>query len=245
MRPSHRALVMSFALVGQLATILAGNSSAAPITGNLVATSGHAAAGVPSDGACPGGFIIQNLSGPGFFFPSLTAELSGFRRNPQRAHARARRMVCIGCEITGRTEEKYQNRFLAKARSTLARHAAKKGLKPKEFADRYGWAVPRMAHDDEHAYGNGCHYCGTKFLTMGHGLADITLDVVDPREEPYYATNTRWVCGTCNRQKSSMPPGLWSRRLKFWRDWKSNRETRSRNPWAGLPLVASLWGQTA
>lgn len=75
MRPSYRALVMSFALFGPLATILVGSSSAVPITGNLVITSGHA----PSLGPCPGGLIIRNLSGPGFFFPSLIGELfTGF-----------------------------------------------------------------------------------------------------------------------------------------------------------------------
>jgi hypothetical protein len=43
---------------------------------------------------------------------------------------------------------------------------------------------------------------------MGHGLRDITLDVYNPDEEPYY-TNTRWCCATCNSKKQGMPIAEW------------------------------------
>lgn len=41
---------------------------------------------------------------------------------------------------------------------------------------------------------------------MGHGLADITLDIQDPYRLPFYCTNTRWCCQDCNRDKGDMTP---------------------------------------
>jgi DNA-directed RNA polymerase subunit RPC12/RpoP len=76
-----------------------------------------------------------------------------------------------------------------------------------------------MIHDAQHSYDNSCTYCGHMFKDMGHGLADITLDIVDPSQPPYYAVNVRWVCATCNREKSRTPPALWGARRACWELW--------------------------
>jgi hypothetical protein len=71
---------------------------------------------------------------------------------------------------------------------------------------------------------------------MGHGLADITLDVIDPAAAPYYGTNTKWACQTCNREKGTTPPALWGAKLNAWRQWEKWQEKLKRNSLSGLPL---------
>jgi hypothetical protein len=86
---------------------------------------------------------------------------------------------------------------------------------------------------------NTCAYCWEKYERMGHGLSDITLDVIDREREPYYRTNTRWCCQTCNREKASLPPWLWERRLIVWPLYMRWREGVLASPTHGLPLFAN------
>ena len=156
-----------------------------------------------------------------------------FRVNPDsrlRANASARRFVCIGCELTARTEEKEQNRWRVKARDSIRRHAAKYHLDPAEFGQRYRWSLDQIEHDLKHAYENGCSYCKKPYKGMVHGLADITIDVVQPRELPFYDVNVKCCCQTCNREKSKMPSELWARKLIAWDYWEANRLRRDALP---------------
>jgi hypothetical protein len=73
---------------------------------------------------------------------------------------------------------------------------------------------------------------------MGHGLDDITLDIVDREREPYYRTNVKWCCGTCNSEKATMAPELWARRLDFWPQWQRHVEAVKQGQPIGLPLFA-------
>jgi hypothetical protein len=122
--------------------------------------------------------------------------------------------VCIGCLQTERDNLKRYNRPKAKARNTFYRHAdkfIKEGLagSREDFAQRFDWSVKQMAHDIEHTYKNGCPYCRQFFSEMGHGLSDLTLDIIDPEKPPYYTTNVKWVCSTCNKEKQRTPPEYW------------------------------------
>lgn len=156
-----------------------------------------------------------------------TFDESFFRRNagsncsPQRA----RRYVCRGCEQTRRDEIKGRNRPRSKAHGAIRTHADKYirlGLvqTKAEFCERFGWDVAQMEHDIEHAAGNGCPYCRKQFSSMAHGLADVTVDIVDPQALPYYRTNARWVCSTCNKAKHDTPPEEWARTLENWAKWE-------------------------
>jgi hypothetical protein len=60
---------------------------------------------------------------------------------------------------------------------------------------------------------------------MGHGLADITIDIVNPREPPFYDTHVKHCCGTCNKEKSQTPPELWARKLICWDQWTEWKRT--------------------
>lgn len=136
-----------------------------------------------------------------------------------------RRPVCIPCEQRARDNQKQANRPAAKARGTLRNHAAKfvkAGIitDASELASRFGWSVAQMAHDIEHAYRNGCPYCHQPFASMGHGLADVTLDIHDTASPPFYRTNCRWVCATCNKEKQRTPPHLFAAKLQGWETWR-------------------------
>lgn len=155
-------------------------------------------------------------------------EATFFARNTRGsaiANPSNRRAVCIGCQQTSRDEKKYANRGLIKARSCLRTHAAKyiaRGVvaTQAEFAERFDWDVKQMAHDINFEYGNGCRRCRRSFATMGNGLADITLDIIDPKKLPYYRTNVRWICRTCNSAKSDVDPDEDGRRLEAWSRWE-------------------------
>jgi len=168
------------------------------------------------------------------FFPSHGTGVTRYSR-------KWRRNICIGCRQEEKDERKRRNRPLAKARSTFYRHAdrfIKGGLAEsrQEFAERFGWDVHQMAHDIEHGYANSCPYCHEAFAEMGHGLSDITLDIVDPEKPPYYTTNVKWICATDNKEKQRTPPEHWGAKLAAWDMWRKQQQKLNTDPFVGLPF---------
>jgi hypothetical protein len=90
----------------------------------------------------------------------------------------------------------------------------------------------------EFQYGNGCSYCHGAYAKMGHGLQDITLDIVDRSKEPYYGTNVKLCCGTCNKAKGDLPPWKWELKLSLWRRWLRWVAEHPRPEQIGLDLGA-------
>lgn len=121
-------------------------------------------------------------------------------KNIHRSH------VCLMCVQEEKDRIKRPNRAAPKARHILYSHCEKYNhnygtrLKPMEFARKFGWDLKQMTHDIEHAFNNWCSYCESPYSGMGHGLAAVTLDIVNPDEAPYY-TNVRFCCATCNKRK--------------------------------------------
>jgi hypothetical protein len=165
-----------------------------------------------------------------------------FDRRPTRlTQARAR---CIGCELSARTRKAQANRIRKKAGNARTRHAHTyrerqipgRFVLPsyvrtsEDFYREYDWDTDQMAHDIEHASQNGCPYCWQLFSTMEGGLKNITLDIVDPRLPPYYRTNVRWCCNTCNREKQRTPPDLWGAKLSMWKLWRENQQKLMTDP---------------
>jgi hypothetical protein len=148
----------------------------------------------------------------------------------------ATRPVCIGCELTDRNNPSPEARSLRKAHDAISNHAAKWGITPAAFSMRFGWEPDRMVHDLLHVAENTCVYCWSAYGDMGHGLDDITIDIIDPNKDPYYHTNAQWCCRTCNAQKSTLSPELWSRRLIEWRRWRAWMAGIKLNQLHGLPL---------
>jgi hypothetical protein len=88
------------------------------------------------------------------------------------------------------------------------------------LVSRYGWIPVQLTHDAEFQYDNGCSYCHHPYVDMGHGVADITLDIFDPRLPPDYGTNTRWCCMTCQRRKGLLTPEKWAAKQRIYRAWE-------------------------
>jgi hypothetical protein len=160
---------------------------------------------------------------------------SGFRLNPHakgRGHTRVptRRARCIGCEQEARDARKQANRWVVKARDTIRRHARKYGLSVSEFSNRYAWTAQRIAHDFQHAFDNTCPYCWRRYIDMPVGFANVTIDIRNREEEPFYHINTERCCPTCNTEKRDMNPQQWARRLQYWREKKLHDKTRAPLP---------------
>jgi hypothetical protein len=131
--------------------------------------------------------------------------------------------ICRPCEQTAHDNAKQADRFAAKARDALRRHAARLGITKADLTARYGWEVGHMAEEARQTYAGSCPYCFAAFDLMGHGLQDLTLDIVDRTQPPYYRTNTRWVCQTCNRAKGSLAPADFEADREVYALWEIGR----------------------
>jgi hypothetical protein len=112
---------------------------------------------------------------------------------------------------------------LVKARDTIRRHTRRLGV---GLTGRYGWLALRIAELMKRSYEGACAYCMRPYRGMGHGLHDITLDVIDPRAAPYFATNVTFCCRTCNLEKGTMTPVQWAERLAYWREYATHTGQR-------------------
>lgn len=106
----------------------------------------------------------------------------------------------------------------------------------KELGDVFGWELGRMAEDAKHAYDGRCSDCGCTFASMVNGLFDLTLDVRQPTDPPYYGTNTAWICQTCNRAKGRTPLHLWGAKRQGWRVWHEHEQAVESGRASRLPL---------
>jgi hypothetical protein len=153
--------------------------------------------------------------------------------------------ICMGCESKKADETKRGNRFRSKAGSTLRRHGEryiKQGLvnSIQDFAEKFGWDINKIEHQLRHDYSNGCLECGDPYAAMGHGLYDITVDIINPSNAPYWGINTRLICQTCNRKKGKTAPDIWAKRRSCWNKWKRRQALIEQNPLIALPLWASI-----
>lgn len=170
----------------------------------------------------------------GTFYPPHLVE-SAFRiggghgRALDASSAPRRNRICRPCEQTARDQSKIGNRWTVKSRDVIRRHAVRLDVPKDDLVSVYGWDQARLAHDAEHQYGNGCNYCGHAYHDMGHGLADITLDIVDRSKPPYYRTNTKWCCQTCNRKKGAQTPEEFEIDRQVYECW-SEQQRRGWDP---------------
>jgi hypothetical protein len=135
--------------------------------------------------------------------------------------------TCYPCVRTARDQRKGENRWTVKVKDTTRRHAISLGIPVADLITTYGWERKRMARDQARAYADGlgvCDECEEQYGAMGHGIADLTLDICRPGEAPYYGINTRYICMTDNREKHNMPPERWQLRKRVWAWWKANRD---------------------
>jgi hypothetical protein len=151
----------------------------------------------------------------------------GARRHMHLPTKFRRGRTCYPCVRTAKDQRKGENRWIVKAKDTIRRHALERGMSAEDFSRKYGWDPERMARDMARAYLDGlgvCDECEEPYGGMGHGYADLTLDICRPDDEPYYGTNTRYICMTDNREKRNMTPERWQLRKRVWAWWKSHKD---------------------
>lgn len=182
----------------------------------------------------------------------LYDEEAGFRRNSRAARAARgdhRRYVCIPCEQTTRDQTKEARRALVKADRSIRSHCERfnkkhaSTLTVPEFVGRFDWDRAQLAHDIEHAYANGCHRCRRMFRDMPNGWANLTVDIIDPRQLPYYRTNVRvGLCKTCNSAKRDLTLEEDGKRLEVWAQWdRRQAELAAEDPWATTLFEGTGW----
>lgn len=153
----------------------------------------------------------------GFLYLNDDIEVA-FRLKSANNYSHYFRPICRLCEQDNRTGKARQSRWKVKCRRARQGHARKLGKSVKELEEKYGWNIDRMAHEAEYHYGNGCTECGDSYDLMDGGFGDITIDIWDRRVEPAYGSNTRWICKTCNLAKGTLPPELWAKIKRLWRE---------------------------
>lgn len=138
-----------------------------------------------------------------------------------------RRATCKRCEITERNNVDPLSR---KARDTLRRHAKRYSEKhgipmnSAEFAEKFGWTVKRLEHMFRHAWENTCRYCQDPYKEMPRGYSEMTLDILNPSQDPYLA-NTDVCCYDCNRKKGTMDAAEFGEWQQGWK--RREKELRS------------------
>ena len=136
-----------------------------------------------------------------------------FQYGPKGVYHGKHRSVCPGCMQEEKDRCKHLDRADAKARKVLYNHADKYEIEPMEFARKFGWNIKQIAHDINYNFKNSCPYCNQPYEDMGHGLGDLTLDIINPTEPPYYATNVKFCCSTCNSIKGQQGVEAFGRHL--------------------------------
>lgn len=143
-------------------------------------------------------------------------------------HSTCYRPKCEGCEVTERTERKKLDRFWVKALLTCRKHWKQDGYKCRQdWEAASGLTVAlvasrmRMAWEQDET----CEHCDTRWREMPNGIADITVDRVDPLK-PFTRSNWGLLCPTGQRDKGRTPPDIWDQKQACWKLWREHRRPR-------------------
>ena len=136
-----------------------------------------------------------------------------------------RKRVCKICEVELRLEKKNANQYLNAFRQRRRSHASSTGHGVATLK-AMGWDEMQRSREMQAQFENGfCPACidddGTVhfFRDMSEGLAELTIDIIDPGSPPVWPGNVQWLCMTCNRRKqkrSSLEDGLERVMVRQW-----------------------------
>lgn len=136
-----------------------------------------------------------------------------------------RKKFCKVCEVEVRLEKKHANRYLSAFRQRRQSHARSTGFGVAQLKTM-GWDEIQRSREMQAQYENGfCPGCidddGTVhfYREMTQGLAELTIDIIDPAAPPVWPGNVQWLCMTCNRRKqrrSGLEDGLERVLVRQW-----------------------------
>ena len=187
-----------------------------------------------TDGSIPGAKRCAHCGGEYFLaFFRRSTNTNGSRSLPTGAQLYRDR--CIGCETSSKSGELLNGRLHRKAVATRRRHGVK--LKelgvlkdPDDLEEVYGWSLDRMMDDIRRVITTGCPYCLQPVSIAEQGLGIVTLDILNPDQEPHYSTNVHWCCARCNSEKQRTSSAVWGARLSMWGLWRLNQVRLEANP---------------
>jgi 5-methylcytosine-specific restriction endonuclease McrA len=119
--------------------------------------------------------------------------------------------VCPCCFQEKQENMNQKERWTKKASAAIYNHAKKYRMNTADFINKYGWDVKTVAGYLEHAYEGPCPYCHERFID----IRDITLDIINPSDPPYFTTNVRAVCQKDNASKSNRTPAYYGLHLQM------------------------------
>lgn len=131
--------------------------------------------------------------------------------------------TCKVCEVTNRCTQKeldpYKPAFAQRRRD----HARRYGCTVKEL-EQLGWDAERRTIEMRAQFENGfCPNCIETadgavqvhfYRDMSRGLAELTIDRINPDLAPIWPGNVQWLCATCNKRKQDRDPILHGQRIQ-------------------------------
>jgi len=150
---------------------------------------------------------------------------------------------CIGCESTIERSEMLDRQLRRKATEARRRHGKRLqelGVirKRDDLETVFGWSLDKMVDDIKRTIGEGCPYC-TLPVVSEDDFGRVTLEILNPDHSPYYATNVRWCCSSCNAEKHRLSTDDWGARQTMWRRWRLNEARRESDPLAFAFLASN------
>lgn len=169
-------------------------------------------------------------------------------RDLTRAELRRTR-ICKVCEVTNRCEAKdldpYKPAFAQRRRD----HARRYGFTVKEL-ERLGWDAERRTIEMRAQFENGfCPNCietadgSVKvhfYRTMSRGLAELTIDRINPDLPPIWPGNVQWLCATCNKRKQDRDPILHGQRIQQEHEFRLQEQLSPAEP-----VQSTLFGEAS
>jgi len=93
-----------------------------------------------------------------------------------------------------------------------------------------------MAEDLQFMEQGKCTDCRHKF----NGRADLSFDITDRDQPPYYSVNVRIICLTCNRRKGKMAKTEYGAFMADQDPWEERMRIKRENQRFGGPLFLGV-----
>lgn len=142
--------------------------------------------------------------------------------------------TCKVCEVTNHDRARELNPYRPAFAQRRRAHASRYGYTIKEL-EKLGWDSERRPIEMQATYENGfCPNCIETadgkvrvhfFRDMSHGLADLTIDRINPDLPPIWPGNIQWLCATCNKRKRDRDPILHGQLIQQEHEFRQHEQS--------------------
>jgi 5-methylcytosine-specific restriction endonuclease McrA len=179
--------------------------------------------------------------------PTKTCRQCGFTKPVDEFHIKSpgrlrsdvtpkvyRAAICQVCIVGNRCAQKERDPYRPAFAQRRRAHASRYGCSVKDL-ERMGWDTDRRAIEMQAQFENGfCPNCvetsdGTVkvhfFRDMSRGLAELTIDRINPDLPPVWPGNVQWLCATCNKRKQDRDPILHGQRIQAEHEFRCQEQS--------------------